>query len=75
MTIEKRIKIYLTEEEKKSLIIANDILNKLKIENPMCFLEAVCDGDWIYYDYDDDSECTAFEIRENNTYDPSEDDT
>lgn len=65
MTVEKRIKIYLTEEEKKSLTIANDILNKLKIGNPMCFLEAVCDGDWIYYDYDDGGECTAFEIGEN----------
>lgn len=75
MTIEKRIKVYFTEEEKNALVIANDILNKLKIENPMCFLESVCDDDWVYYDYDDEGECTAFEIGEKNTYYPPEDDT
>ena len=74
MTVEKRIKVYLTEEEKGSLTIVNDILNKLKIENPMCFLEAICNGDWIYYDYDDDGECTAFEIGKKSYY-PPEDDT
>lgn len=74
MTVEKRMKVYFTKEEKKSLIIANDILNKLDIKNPMCFLEGVSSNDWVYYDYDDKGECTVFEIGENNTYYPPEDD-
>ena len=76
MTVEKRVKVCFTEEEKTTLIIAHVILNKLKLENPMCFLEALADGDWIYYDYDDDGECIAFEIGDKNMrYDPPEDDT
>ena len=51
--IDARIKVSFTTEEDRALCTVRDILEKLKVKNPMAFLTAYFDKDWIYYDDDD----------------------
>ena len=77
MTISNaRIQISFTEEEKKALNIVDLIFNKIKVKDPVAFLTAFVDGDWVYYDYDDVDSCVCYEFEDNKSddYDPPEDD-
>lgn len=67
--IDARIKVSFTTEEDRALRTVRDIFEKLKVKNPMAFLTAYLDKDWIYYDDEN-----TFEFPDNQ-YDPSEDDT
>lgn len=58
--VDARIKVSFSTEEKKALHIVRDILEKLDIKNPMAFLTAYSDKDWVYYD-----DKTAFEFLDN----------
>lgn len=50
MIVDARIKVSFSTEEKKALRTVRDILEKLDVKNPMAFLTAYSDKDWVYYD-------------------------
>lgn len=67
--VDAKIKVSFTAEENRAFRIVRDIFEKLEVKDPMAFLTAYLDKDWIYYD-----DKMAFEFLDNQ-YDPSEDDT
>ena len=72
---EARIKVSFTEEEMKALGIVDNIFNKIKVKDPMAFLTAFTDGDWVYYDRDDTDNYICYEFEDNklDDYNPPED--
>lgn len=67
--VDARIKVSFTTEEDRALRTTINILERLKVKNPMAFLVAYSDNDWIYYDDDE----TVIEFLDNNS--EPEDDT
>lgn len=65
--IDARTKVSFTSEEDKALCMVRDILEKLKVKNPMAFLTAYSDHDWIYYDDEN-----AFEFLDNKEWEEEE---
>ena len=65
MTItDSRIKVSFDRDEEKALRIVRDILIKLQVNNASEFINAVTDGDWVYYD-ESDRKTTTFEFLNN----------
>ena len=62
-----RIKVSFSTEEKRALRTVRDILEKLDVKNPMAFLTAYSDRDWVYYDDE-----TAFEFLDNTELEEEE---
>lgn len=61
--VDERTKVYFTKEEESAFRTVRDIFEKLEIKNPMAFLTAYLDKDWIYYD-----DGAAFEFLDNKEW-------
>lgn len=61
--VDSRVKVSFTKEEDKALCEVANILEILKVKNPMGFLTAYLDKDWTYLDDE-----TTFEFPDNQNF-------
>ena len=59
--IDERKKVVLTDIEKEAFDTVYVVLKDLRVRNVMGFIDAVTDGEWLYYD-EDDKGLTVFEF-------------